>query len=48
MRIGAVLAEVALLILLEILAHLRLVVIVRDVEHFILDFYGQLLDKAKR
>ena len=39
MSIGTVLAEMALLLLLEVLAHLRLVVVVRDVQHLILHFY---------
>ena len=45
MRIRAVLAKVTLLVLLEILANLSLVVVVRDVEHFVLHFDWQLLYK---
>lgn len=38
MGIGTILAEVALLFLLKVLADLRLIVVVRDVEHLVLDF----------
>ena len=38
MRIRTVFAEVACLVLLIVLANLRFIVIVRDVEHFVLDF----------
>ena len=48
MSIRAVLAEVALLLLLEVLAHLRLVVVVRDVQHLILHFDGKLLSHTRR
>jgi len=43
MGIRTVLAEVTLLVLLEILANLRLVVVVGNVQHFVLHFYWQLL-----
>ena len=36
--IGAVLAEVTLFFLLKVLAHLRLIVVIRDVQHLILHF----------
>ena len=42
-RVRAVLAEVALLLLLEVLAHLSFVIVVGDVEHLVLHFDGQLL-----
>ena len=45
--IGTVLAEVTHLFLLEVLAHLRLVVVVRDVEHLVLHFDGQLLQNRQ-
>jgi hypothetical protein len=44
MGIRTVLAEVTLLVLLEILANLRLVVVVGNVQHFVLHFYWQLLE----
>ena len=43
MRIRAILAKVALLLLLKVLAHLRLVVVVRYVEHLVLDLDWKLL-----
>ena len=43
--IGAVLAEVTLLLLLKVLADLRLIVVVRNVEHLVLHLYRQLLSK---
>ena len=43
MSIGTILAKMALLLLFEVLAHLGLVVVVRDVEHLILHFDGELL-----
>ena len=45
MSVCAVLAEMTLLLLFEVLADLRLVVVVRDVEHLILNLNGKLLDK---
>ena len=36
--VGAVLAEVALFFLLKVLAHLRLIVVIWDVQHLILHF----------
>jgi len=45
--VRAVLAKVTLLFLLEVLANLGLVVVVRDVEHLILNFNGKLLKKSK-
>lgn len=41
--VGAVLAEVALFVLLEVLADLRFIIIVRDVQHLELDLHRQLL-----
>lgn len=46
--VGAVLAEVALLLLLEVLANLGFVVVVGDVQHFVLDFNRKLLKNRKR
>ena len=43
MGIGAVFAEVTLLLLLKVLANLCLIVVVRNVKHLVLDFYWELL-----
>lgn len=43
MGIGTILTEVALLFLLKVLADLRLIVVVRDVEHLVLDLNWELL-----
>ena len=48
MSISAVLSEVTLLLLLEVLAHLRLVVVVRDVEHLVLNLNWKLLIHAEK
>ena len=48
MSVRAVLAEMTLLLLLKILAHLRLIVVVRDIQHFILDFNWELLKEEDR
>ena len=50
MCIRTILAKVTLLLLLEVLAHLCLVVVVRDVQHLILDLNWELLQEreAKR
>lgn len=45
MCIGTILAKMALLLLLEVLAHLCFVVVVRDVQHLILDFNRKLLQE---
>ncbi len=47
MRVGAVLAKVALLFLFEVLAHLRLVVVIRDVQHLVLNLDWKLLFNKK-
>lgn len=44
MRIRTVLAEVALALLLEVLADLGLVIVVWDVKHFVLDLDWKLLN----
>lgn len=43
MSIRTVLTKVTLFLLLEVLAHLCLVVIVRDIQHFILNLNWKLL-----
>ena len=43
MSIGAILPEVTLLLLLKVLANLCLIVVVRNVEHLVLNFHRQLL-----
>ena len=48
MGIRAVLAKVALLLLLKVLAHLRLVIVVRDIQHLVLNFDGKLLELKKK
>lgn len=45
--VGAVLAEVTLLLLLKVLANLGFVVVVGDVEHFVLHFNRKLLKKQQ-
>ena len=45
--IGTILAEVALLFLLKVLADLRLIVVVRDVEHLVLDLNWKLLEEKR-
>lgn len=47
MGISAVLSEMTLFLLLKVLAHLCLVVVVRDIQHFILDLNWKLLKDQK-
>lgn len=46
MGVGAVAAVLTRLLLLEVLANLRLVVVVWNVKHFVLDFHRQLLSQV--
>ena len=47
MSVCTVLAEVTLLLLLEVLADLGLVVVVRDVQHLVLHFNWQGLEQER-
>ena len=44
--VSAVAPVLTRLLLLEVLANLRLVVVVWNVKHFVLDFHGELLSEA--
>jgi len=50
MGICTILTEMTMIVLFKVLAHLCLVVVVGDVEHFVLYFYRQALyvEKMKR
>ena len=48
MGVRAVLAEMTLFFLLKVLAYLRLVVVIRYVEHFVLHFDRKLLNQKEQ